>query len=211
MLLKTNEFYNFMAPFYDTFMEAGESTLEDELKLILKTFPQSCRILDVGCGTGRIAFSLQEKGYDITGLDISQGMINEAIKKGFKKGYVEDLTYFKSTQKSFDGIISLHTGFSYVNDEKIIRQMINICKHLLIDGGIILWDTPNEEFYGKERILEWPAGKRIVKTICYGYNLTRLRVLFVNEGFKIREIWGSYTPLQKFKKNLPRIIIEAEK
>ncbi|MCB0125992.1 MAG: class I SAM-dependent methyltransferase [Caldilineaceae bacterium] len=36
------------------------------------------RILDVGCGTGRHAVELARRGYQVTGLDFSAGMLAEA-------------------------------------------------------------------------------------------------------------------------------------
>ena len=204
-------FYDAMGPHYDQWMEKGESTIEDELALVIATFPNPCRILDVGCGTGRIALPLQNQGYDVVGLDISEGMIGQAMRKGLKKAYHSDFLDFVYSPASFDGIISLHAGFSYTQDESQIIDMVRKGLGLLRTGGKILWDTPNEEFYGRQRVLEWPTGDTTVKTICYGHNAKHLQILFEQNGFEVRQIWGNYSPLQEYSAGLPRIIIEAER
>lgn len=44
-------------------------------------FDKSLRILDVGCGTGRHAIELAKRGYDITGIDLSESMLAQAREK----------------------------------------------------------------------------------------------------------------------------------
>ena len=38
-----------------------------------------CRILDVPCGNGRLALPLAERGYRITGVDITKVLLKEAL------------------------------------------------------------------------------------------------------------------------------------
>ena len=47
----------------------------DELNLL-----PGCSILDMGCGTGRHAVELAKRRYQVTGVDISSGMLAEAKK-----------------------------------------------------------------------------------------------------------------------------------
>jgi SAM-dependent methyltransferase len=49
-------------------------------KLILPRLPENSHILDLCCGTGRLAQALVARGYQVTGLDGSQEMIGFARK-----------------------------------------------------------------------------------------------------------------------------------
>ena len=210
-MINFTDFYNKMGPHYDRWMETGESTLEDELNLVLETFPNPCRILDVGCGTGRISIPLQERGYFVVGADISEEMIKVAKEKDLREAYTGNFLDFEYQQEFFNGIISLHAGFSYTNDDNSIRLMIRKCHGLLVRDGRVLWDSPNEDFYGRERVLKWPAGDEIVETICYGHSISNLKELFNKEGFEVGKTWGSYSPLRLYEAGLPRLIIDAQK
>lgn len=43
------------------------------------------RVLDVGCGAGRHSLYLQEKGFDVLGIDISPLAIEVCKRRGLKK------------------------------------------------------------------------------------------------------------------------------
>ena len=49
-----------------------------EAALVEAFLPAGCRVLDLGCGNGRIALALAARGYAAEGLDISPSMIAEA-------------------------------------------------------------------------------------------------------------------------------------
>ena len=80
-----------------------------ELELPLK----SC-ILDIGCGTGRHAVELAKRGYQITGVDISAGMLVEA-RKAARQAKV-DVTWVQAdavkltSAEKFDAAICLCEG-----------------------------------------------------------------------------------------------------
>src|SRR5580700_1084835 len=40
------------------------------------------RVLDVGCGAGRFALALQERGTPVTGLDVSAGAVDVCRQRG---------------------------------------------------------------------------------------------------------------------------------
>ena len=80
------EFFDGHAPVYmsnpftrDTVKEAD--FLVEELNL-----PPRSRILDIGCGTGRHSIELARRGYQVTGVDISSGMLTEAKKRAEEAG-----------------------------------------------------------------------------------------------------------------------------
>ena len=43
-------------------------------------------VLDIGCGTGRVALDLARRGHDVTGLDSDPDLVNELAARARRKG-----------------------------------------------------------------------------------------------------------------------------
>jgi len=56
-------------------------------------------VLDVGCGTGRHAIELARRGYKVTGIDVSAGMIEEARRHGGTAGVT--VTWIEADARDF--------------------------------------------------------------------------------------------------------------
>lgn len=72
------------------------------------------RILDVGCGTGRLLKRLHDAGAAVTGIDVSRRMVEEARGQGLKV-FCSDITEFE-TDERFDVVVSVLT-FNYIQDK----------------------------------------------------------------------------------------------
>lgn len=111
---------------------------------LLKTYrPSTKTILEYGCGTGGHGILLNERGYDVYGLEKSAEMAAVAEKRGLNCE-VADITDFK-LGKTFDACISLFHVISYINDnEKLVRVFENTKCHLKKEGIFIfdVWFTP---------------------------------------------------------------------
>ena len=99
-------------------------------------------VLDGGCGTGGHAIPLVSRGYEVTGIDSSETMIEHAKKKA-KKGnlhpdfQVGDLRDFGLNRK-FDACICMFAVMGYITEtEDILKTLKNIRKHLNKDSLLI--------------------------------------------------------------------------
>ena len=80
------------AKYYDFFNSEKDYTKESSyINWIIKKYsPKTKSILDIGCGTGLHDFELANLNYDVTGLDISQDMIEIArAASGTKNATIE--------------------------------------------------------------------------------------------------------------------------
>jgi SAM-dependent methyltransferase len=70
-----------LAQLYDQAMEDWPGEWDFYLGLASELQEKTPRILEIGCGTGRIAIRLAQQGYLVTGLDNSQSMLDLARQK----------------------------------------------------------------------------------------------------------------------------------
>ncbi|MFI2741153.1 class I SAM-dependent methyltransferase [Zhouia sp. PK063] len=97
------------------------------------------KVLDVGCGAGSHALYLQQKGLDVTGIDISKGAITVAQQRGVKKTIETDLLQYKDA--TFDTILLLMNGSGIFEELKKISIYLQHLRSLLNPGGQVLIDS----------------------------------------------------------------------
>ena len=104
--------------------------------------PHAKSILNIGCGTGLHDSFFVEAGYQLTGIDLSEQMLQIAKEKNGNLGCRYDLAdarHFNLGRK-FDVIISLFHVLSYqTSNDDASRYFENIESHLA-DGGIGIFD-----------------------------------------------------------------------
>ncbi|MCR4033049.1 MULTISPECIES: class I SAM-dependent methyltransferase [Flavobacterium] len=98
------------------------------------------KILDVGCGAGSHALSLQnEQNLDVTAIDISEKAIETCLLRGIKNAKVENILDFEG--EKFDTILLLMNGTGIFGKLKNCNQYLTKLKSLLNPGGQILIDS----------------------------------------------------------------------
>ncbi|MGP8124398.1 MAG: class I SAM-dependent methyltransferase [Nitrososphaerales archaeon] len=90
--------------------ETREPLAEEALdKAALVLLNDGCsRILEVGIGTGRIAKPLQQRNFEIVGVDFSRGMLTKAQRKGIKNLVMGDANHLPFGDKTVDAAVLAH-------------------------------------------------------------------------------------------------------
>src|ERR1700687_3298717 len=90
---------------YNVFSEAANARLIDRFVRLTGLKPGAC-VIDLGCGSGIFTYLLNQRGYDVAGLDISPKLLELARRKypdlQFDEGDVEALPY---KDASVDGVL----------------------------------------------------------------------------------------------------------
>ncbi|MDX1522345.1 MAG: class I SAM-dependent methyltransferase [Anaerolineae bacterium] len=103
-------------------------------------FPATGRLLDLGCGAGRAVFALRERGYQVTGLDLSLGMLSAGRRLSADAQLsAANITSLPFADASFDALFMFFGALQHVpgrdKRRQILREMLRITTP---DGRLIL-------------------------------------------------------------------------
>lgn len=123
----------------------GTSRLKNQVEADLcKRYAVGPRLLDVGIGTGRGSLPLARAGFEVTGVDSSQAMLEQTRKLAgdtpirLQQG---DLGNLKFVDGEFDGIMSLNVLVHFPNWREILAEWRRVARL----GGRILFDIHSQD------------------------------------------------------------------
>lgn len=96
------------------------------------------KVLDAGCGNGKDCLYVSQKGFDVNGIDFSEGMLNLAREKvPDGKFEVMDMTNISYPNNTYDGIISSCSLF-HIPTEELPRTLLGFKRILKPNGKLLL-------------------------------------------------------------------------
>ena len=142
---------------------------KDEVEFLqraLNVVPPS-RILDVPCGNGRLALPLAERGFRVTGVDITTALVNEAQLGAQSADLDIELLEMDMREilwdETFDGAFCFWGSFGYFDDDGN-RNFVEAVHRALRSGARFVLDIPNiaETILPRFRQRDW---SKIDKTV----------------------------------------------
>jgi len=112
-------------------------------------------LLDLGCGTGSIAIPLVQRGYDVTGIDISLEMLIQAEQKAREAGV--SIAFYQQDIKELildfqvDIAIATFDTLNYITEEQSLIHVFQRINRALRDEGLLIFDLNTR--YKLEEIL----------------------------------------------------------
>jgi SAM-dependent methyltransferase len=130
------------ASFYDqtrSYTEESADRVRDAIVAYTGATPAT-RFVELGIGTGRIALPFIRAGYDYTGIDISQAMMDRLVEKlagaaGYRyRLHLGDITELPFADAAFDVAIMVHILHLVDDWQKALRE----ARRVLAPGGCLL-------------------------------------------------------------------------
>ena len=139
------EAYTDFAGIYDIFMDA--TPYKEWCSYIVDTFRRfrvpNDLVLDLGCGTGTLTRLLEKEGYNMIGVDYSEEMLNEAIRKKKKNS---DILYLNQDMREFElygtvgAVVSVCDSVNYLLTEEDMIKTFSLVNNYLDPEGIFIFD-----------------------------------------------------------------------
>ncbi|MCG8430744.1 MAG: class I SAM-dependent methyltransferase [Candidatus Omnitrophica bacterium] len=115
------------------------------------TNDKSLKIIDIGCGTGRHAIELAKRGYNVTGVDLSESQLEYAKEKAQAAGFEIDFQKHDARNLPFEGAFDLaimicEGGFSLMETDEMNFEILKNAAKVLKDNGKLIFTALNGLF-----------------------------------------------------------------
>ncbi len=158
--------YSALAGGYDLLnSETDYGAWADFIAEIFKRYSKGVEsVLDLGCGTGAMTFALHERGFDMTGVDLSIDMLSVARDTCYDRE-IDDILWLLQDMRSFElygtvnAVVCCLDGINHLTGKGDIEKCFGTVHNYLDPEGLFVFDvnTPYkfESFYGdNDYILE---------------------------------------------------------
>jgi len=112
---------------------------------------KSLKIIDIGCGTGRHSIELVKRGYQITGIDLSESQLKRAREKAKEQGVEIDFQKHDARDLPFEGefdvaIMLCEGGFSLMETDEMNFEILKNATKVLNGKGKLIFTSLNGLF-----------------------------------------------------------------
>ncbi|WP_436715021.1 class I SAM-dependent methyltransferase [Roseiconus lacunae] len=131
------------------------------------------RLLEPGCGSGRLVVAMANRGYDVTGIDLSEAMLRYTERKLKRRGLnatcvLGDMTAIE-VEQPFDAAFCTYNTFRHLLTEKDAVTHLQTLGDAIAPGGLYILGmhlVPEEEYEAVvERFTIRHAGTELKTTI----------------------------------------------
>ena len=196
------------------YSETRKKELWPELIDLTKNIPANTRVLDVGCGSGKLLKVLQEKKIYYLGIDPCAELLKQAKEQfpSFKFNKGDILNLGAINELNFDYIFCVAVLQHIPGKDLQIKALKQLKNKLSKNGKIILsvWNLWNQKKYRKliwkfqllklinknkmdlgDILFDWknPQGENISKRYYHAFRLFELKRIIKKSGLKIEKIY----------------------
>ena len=143
--------YGILSPFYDAVN--GDISYSDWADFIERIAERECKerpelVLDLGCGTGSMTIELARRGYDMTGVDLSEEMLGVALEDAQKEGL--DILFLCQDMREFElygtvgAVFCCFDSLNYITSPSGLKKVFSLVHNYLDPDGIFIFDMNTE-------------------------------------------------------------------
>ncbi|MGK5449125.1 class I SAM-dependent methyltransferase [Streptomyces radiopugnans] len=116
----------------------------DEPDVIASAVPAGASLLELGCGTGRVTHPLLERGFTVTAVDESPGMLEHVRGARTVCSPIETL----ELGERFDAVL-LSSFLVHAGDVRVRDALLRACRRHVADDGCVLIQREGEDWHDR--------------------------------------------------------------
>ena len=162
------------------FMTAEQTLREVDFIESSLAVSKGAQVLDIGCGYGRHAIELVQRGLTVTGLDLSLPLLiraaDEAQRRALSVNFVHSDMRGLAFDREFDGAYCMLSTFGYFDEESNLKVAEGIARALK-PGGRFLLDVVNRDYIVGDlpaRIWWEGEGCVVLEEVEFNFNTSRI-------------------------------------
>lgn len=99
------------------------------------------RVLDLGLGPGRVSLHLQEMGLDPVGVDLSEGMLEVARRRGVRNAVEMSVCDLQFPKGHFQTAVAFGNNFGLCGSPEGVMSMLLRLRDIVSDDGVFLAES----------------------------------------------------------------------
>lgn len=148
--------FGILAGYYDILnYNADYKKVADYIEEVFGIYQKKANlVLDLACGTGNLTLELGNRGYDMTGLDLSAEMLSAAnakmLKAKKKKESANNILWINQDMCNFelygtvDAAVCCFDSLNYILDGEGVKKCFGLVNNYLNPGGLFIFDVNSE-------------------------------------------------------------------
>jgi len=137
--------FDAVAHLYDKTRALPEHVMRRLIRTIAAELKGFTTILDAGTGTGRFAKPLQDRGFEVYGVDIAKKMISRAKERNVNHLFLGDVCFLPFKDDAFDATMCVHVLHLIKEWKTALREICRVTRHLMVSINYVrenpLWKT----------------------------------------------------------------------
>ena len=165
--------------------------LDRRAAVLRSLVPPPGPVLDVGCGTGLLAWKLEQVGYRVTGLDSSKGMLEQPPADQLPRRLLGNAGRLPLRDGAFPLVMTVAT-LHHLGERELVKATIQEMVRVTAPGGVtVIWDHNPLNPYWPLLMRRVPQDADVHRLVSLGEILGTLRGL---SGLNVRYLRSGWVP-----------------
>lgn len=133
-----------------TDLEASGADVHGEARFVDVVLARGSRVLDAGCGTGRVGAELARRGHRVTAVDLDPVLVDEARRHPELTVHLADLATLNLPGEPFDAVVAAGNVMVFLEPGSERAVLARIAAHLR-PGGVFVAGFTTRSAYRPEQ------------------------------------------------------------